>query len=218
MKGGQALNWDIQLIEKGQHSALEQDTVQSVSSCKLYYAISGRNAWHSTWIQRYSNGCMHNCMRSAKDYCEKRRVQGTVFVIKELPALAIQTTKNGIILVTEINTISPLSRYSIDAVREDTATSSRRIEGYADSYVCVGGNALGARLSFMPGSRFWRVSPPPKDAVMVLNTKLPASQFSSIDTSGLKAWSSYSNGSNYLLGWRERKNDVSSDAVLAISS
>jgi len=87
--------------------------VEDVSAGLLYYLFNGRNAWHSTWITRYTEGCMHSDLQSAKDTAEKRRVQGSVFYIAELPA-PIFSSAAGIIAVTEINSARPLSGYAAE--------------------------------------------------------------------------------------------------------
>ena len=67
---------------------LEANKVNNVYPVKIYYVTTGRNAWRSTWIERYYKGCMRYSLESAKSYCEGHRQRGTVFYIRELPSLA----------------------------------------------------------------------------------------------------------------------------------
>ncbi len=77
--------------------------VRSVSVSKIYYVSTGRNAWWSTWATRYSPGCFHTTLASAKWFCESKRVQGTVFCIDELPVLAFHAPERALFAI-EINT------------------------------------------------------------------------------------------------------------------
>lgn len=87
--------------------------VRSVSVGKIFYARTGRNAWWSTWITRYSPGCFHTSLASAQSFCEKQRVQGTVFYIDEVPALTFHASER-VLVAPEINTTKFLSRLDAD--------------------------------------------------------------------------------------------------------
>lgn len=93
----------------------DEEKIQKIEVGILYYVYSGRNAWHSTWITRYTLGCMHTNFESAKAFVERERVQGSLFYIQKLPSLIIEGTKN-ILYVTQINSNNPLCGYSSDAV------------------------------------------------------------------------------------------------------
>ena len=54
---------------------------------KIYYLVTGRNAWHSTWVQHFYKRCISTDYRDLENDAEKRRGAGTVFYIEELPAL-----------------------------------------------------------------------------------------------------------------------------------
>ena len=84
--------------------------VVSINLVKLFYVHYGRNAWNSTWIQRYTNGCMHLSFSSACEYAERNRVSGSVFYIREIPSIWICGEKFNL-FVTEINTDKPLFKY-----------------------------------------------------------------------------------------------------------
>lgn len=93
--------------------------VRSINVVKLFYVTTGRNAWWNTWITRYSPGCMHSTIESAKDFCEKARVQGSVFYIEELPSIAF-ITPGGTLVVSEINTDDFLGRLDLKRLTEIT--------------------------------------------------------------------------------------------------
>jgi len=74
-----------------------------VRSVKLYYLHDGRNAWWSIWVQRYKDECVFTSMYTAKNTAERRRVQGSVFYILEMPGLLFEGPGFDM-CVTEINT------------------------------------------------------------------------------------------------------------------
>ncbi len=196
---------------------LSKAKVGTVAPCLIYYVTTGRNAWHSTWVQQYSNGCMHTSLQSAKDYAEKRRTQGTVFTIKEQPALQVRTAK-GQLFATQINTSRPLAEYSRDALREQPAHGSKLIKDSRDNYLSKGASALGAALSFDCASRFWRTAPPRKNSVIVVASGDRTLELEPLRRRKLKAWSSFSNGGGYLLGWRERENDTAGRQIITLAT
>lgn len=138
--------------EKG-FKELAESKVVSFRPCVIYYIITGRNAWHSTWIQLYSKGCMHTTIHSAISYAEKLLTRGTVFTIFEYPALQF-ITEIGHILVTQINTERPLANYSPDAIRSKPPQGTRLMDGFCDNYLTKGAIVSGAALSFNWSSRF----------------------------------------------------------------
>lgn len=193
---------------------LTKTQITGIHSCALYFVTTGRNAWHSTWVQQYTNGCMHSSIASAKQYTEKLRTQGTVFTIKQQPSICL-TTDSGTLFVTQINCSSPLSDYSHDALSPMPKDGTKLIKGAQDNYLVSGANTQGAILSFERSSRFWRTPPPPKNSVIIIATEIVHLKIEPLPTEKLKAWSSYSNGSGYLLGWRERENDIKPNAIKA---
>lgn len=88
-------------------------TVRFISKVKIYYVWTGRNAWWGTRSNQYSKGCMHATFESAKLFCEKRRSQGTVFNIDELPSLAFHALESALI-VSEINTDRLFGRFDLN--------------------------------------------------------------------------------------------------------
>lgn len=86
--------------------------ISKVRQVKLFFVHWGRNAWHSTWTDSYSNYSFFINLDAAKDFCEKNRCQGTSFRILQIPALAIYT-KDKLICVIEINTITPLADFNL---------------------------------------------------------------------------------------------------------
>lgn len=195
--------------------SLDNSPVKGISWGLLYYVHTGRNAWHSTWVTQYTNGCMHTTLQSAKDYAEKRRVRGTVFYIKQLPCLIFRS-HNACLLVTEINNRNPLAGYSPDATIDEISHSYSKIEGALDNYLRIGAPLNGVAMSFLPSSTFWSVRPGPRDSVIIMfseNLELPVERANS---DKLKAFKSFSCGGNYYLGWSTIESEIKRLAVLQL--
>jgi hypothetical protein len=188
-------------------SELADSEVESISAVFIYYVFTGRNAWHSTWVTQYSEGCMHTNLESAKQYAEKRRTQGTVFHIKELPALLFNS-KCGCLAVTQINSHNPLSSYSPNATTLNVGLGVKKIDGALENYICKHAPMLGVALSFAHGSRFWLMQPPPKNSVITVATSGTADIFSELPEHNLSIKTSFSHGGNYRLGWSEKESGI----------
>jgi len=81
--------------------------IERVQAGTLYYLFRGRNAWHATWVQHYTEGSLNTSLAAAQRVAEQWRAQGSVFTIDEHPALICETTA-GTLAVTQINTKRPL--------------------------------------------------------------------------------------------------------------
>lgn len=166
--------------------------VRDVRPVKVYYVSTGRNAWWSTWITRYSHGCMHSTLESAKQYCEKRRVQGTVFYINELPSLGFFAPERAL-LVSEINTEHFFQRFNeerLENILEVLPTSTltlRQVEHM-----------------FKPTSELWPWNYPVRDSAILTFCSEPSPLRVASTKSGLKSFASHSMGGNYYLGWSSR--------------
>jgi hypothetical protein len=107
-------------------------SAESVRSCyltKVYFVSYGRNAYNWTWTEKYpGDAAFHKNLASAKAHAEARRVQGSRFYIDEVPAPAF-VAKTGCLVVTEINTPTPLERYT--AIRPTSNRVSHIAEAFA---------------------------------------------------------------------------------------
>ncbi|PHR11555.1 MAG: hypothetical protein COA41_20085 [Sphingopyxis sp.] len=205
----------MELHQVESQKALGFDEIKSIKQGIVYFVSTGRNAWNNTWVARYSKGCMHSTFESAKSYAEKNRTSGTVFYIVELPCIVFRS-KNNILLITQINNDSPLSGYSPDAVSFTAERNAKKIKGALENYIKIGAPLVGAGLSFLSTSRFWREKPQSNQAIMLLshsNRSLP------IETKGfnsLKTYSSSSMGSKYYLHWFSRESEIKTSAIISI--
>ena len=60
----------------------------------IYYLGYGRNAWQSTWINRYYEDCISFSIPELKSRAEKHRVQGSVFKIEAIPLFVLRYPKS----------------------------------------------------------------------------------------------------------------------------
>lgn len=191
---------------------LARSRVKRVEAGILYYLYSGRNAWHSTWVTLYTEGCMHSELESAKHAAERLRTQGSVFYIAELPALVYRSAK-GTLAVTQINSDSPLADYSAEAIQQEVASNTRKLRDARDCYLSEGAPMLGVALSFDHGSRFWTRRPPWRNSVIVVASDDPKLPFAPLTASKLQSRRSRGNGSHYLLGWNNVADRYGSTAT-----
>ena len=163
--------------------------VREVKDVKLHYVTTGSNAWWSTWITRYSPGCMHSTMDSAKAFCEARRVQGTVFYIDELPSIAF-IAENCALVVSEINTESFLKR--LDAKRLTSITTVFPVSTMTlrqMTYV------------FRPESPLWPTDYPRRDSAILSFCSASGTLAELSAKEELSSYASSSSGPTYYLGW-----------------
>ncbi|WP_284126415.1 hypothetical protein [Parerythrobacter aestuarii] len=200
----------------GAHKKLGLSHISDVFPTNLFYVIRGRNAWHSTWVTHYFAECMHDSIRTAKDRAEKWREQGSVFTIREQPALAFRS-KQGLVLITEINTQLPLGRWIKDYQKEDSEFGLNqdycRLERFFSK-----GRTIG---SFVKALKDKSVFPDHLPALSKNVFVLVGPDPNALDKSRnprLKLWKSMSSGANYYLGWREHGSDISGKAVRRIAN
>jgi len=183
----------VQLI--GADQAAEDDLrymVRAVKVVKLYYVTTGRNAWWSTWITRYSPGCMHSTLESAKAFCEQRRVQGTVFYVDELPSLALIAPQRALV-VSEINTEKFFGRLS-----------ARRLTHLTTVFPVSTMTLHQMTYVFRPKSPLWPDNYPRKDSAILSYCSDPDTLLEVKREDRLSSWASSSTGPNYFLHWSTR--------------
>lgn len=109
---GEAIN----LLNKAVESGGQRKAPSSVRAVAVLFLSYGRNAWHSTWIRRYSVGDFSREGRIVQRKVEERKSPGTVFYLKVLPAFQIDFGARKFI-VTEINTKEPFRHIDLDEAR-----------------------------------------------------------------------------------------------------
>jgi len=173
--------------------------LEVVDSAKIYYWYYGRNAWHTTWIQRYLPNSMYNNLQSTKTYIESIRKQGSVFYINEMPSLVLKS-KNFSLVVTQINTTCPLQDYSIKK-NINILKKGTLLKDIVDS--------------FKYNSPFWRNYQPQENSIIILYASND-DMLEKLKTTKLKIWQSQSYGKNYYLSWNITNKSISQASVLRI--
>ncbi|PCJ91478.1 MAG: hypothetical protein COA46_08570 [Porticoccaceae bacterium] len=193
--------------------------LSNVQAVKIYYCFYGRNAWHSTWTQKYSQDCMHVTLSAAKQYAEKQRKQGSVFYIKELPALQIESTDGHTILVVQINSSTPLAEYSSQAFHSAQALPSLLISSvgeYGDNCLAVGASLVKALYSFSSTSKFWKSPPPSENSIIILAVGDRHKALALNAAIELKAWKGHSFGKEKHLGWIHKDNNIDKKFIMEL--
>ncbi len=191
------------------YSEIANSELNGVQAVKIYYLIYGRNAWRNTWITRYySEASMHLNYNSARRYAEEHRKRGSHFTIRELPAIAFQSSQ-GVFVVTQINENEPLKDYLFPDVNYHYIITDKCYR-----VLCPGQLIKNIADSFYYFSPFWKTQPESKDSVMHLATVLET--FLEPYDGKLKQWESFSQGTDYYLGWDEVDNKICPDYILTI--
>ncbi|MCY0854057.1 hypothetical protein [Cupriavidus sp. D39] len=188
--------------------SLPDTRATSAQGIFLYYVYTGRNAWHSTWINRYNNGCMHASRHEAELYAETLRKEGTVLYIQELPALVVRS-KAGCLIATQINNDSPLREYK-PYFKMDGGTAENPEWGI--HWLRKGADLSRIAASLRPTSAWWRFNPPTQDSVIVLASENPFCHFDRILTQPT-LFRGFTTGSDYRLGWETIKRVISPEPV-----
>lgn len=105
--------------------------IKTVRPVRIFFCIKGRNAWHSTWVRRYTEKSMHSTVKSAFGWAEEQRGPGNVFYVMGLPALRINLADVSI-LVTEINSPAPMNWGLRSPHWVEALTSGRRFRGFIE--------------------------------------------------------------------------------------
>ena len=195
----------LELFDPDRHVALAESRISEVRAVKVYYVTSGRNAWHSTWVKRYSPGCMHVSIDTAKEQSERMRKQGSVFVIREQPAVAGISTV-GAVIATQINTPRPLAAYSQSAL--SGAYPAPTLESATDNYLVKGAPMLGFAQTFEWGSQFWRARQPVRDSIFLLALNRRDVELEALSKAKSNEFVSRSVGPKFYFHWAIRTADV----------
>lgn len=155
----------------------------------LYLLTTGRNAWHNTWSKKYVRGLsVYSSLMAAKKAAEELRVSGTVFVIKQIPGIAMFTT-SGVIAFVEFHTEPSFSNLKLIKIQD-------RIK--------IGLPLAVAMQPFVrPSEEFWNRPMPSDDSFISVKSDLSENFEAYSDKDLSKKWQSFTNGVDYYLGWTE---------------
>jgi hypothetical protein len=180
----------MQPIDWANDSEFLDSKLTSLKGVTLYLLSTGRNAWHSTWSERYRrDAALFSTFDSAKSSAEKARNRGTQFEIQQHPGLAFYSVK-GVVALVEFH-----SKYSFGKLK---------IEEIGDR-LKLGTLIRDAVSPFVAATdEFWTTPFPSESSFTDVKADL-AEEFEPLpNPSYLKKWNSVSSGSNYYLGWHEK--------------
>ena len=189
--------------------------MDAVCPVRVYFCFSSRNAWHDTKSRKYRpGGCIHTRLETAQKYAETKRIQGSAFYIRQLPALLLMGYPHAVI--TEINTDEPLSGYSRSATW--LYPGFEKAFDFEDDSLELGNSMRQVVDSFRYNSPFWTTPPRSKHSVMRLFYDEDPDEFEDLDQGSLLVWQSRSIGKGYDLRWDKLKSSVKGNAILKLWS
>ena len=165
---------------------------------KLYSAFflsDGRNAWHSTWVRRYLQDCLHTDFGTAREAAERHRTNGSVFYITEIPALVICTT-NSMIFVVQINRHQPFEHFRPNGSQW---RAGRRKSIHAA--LPVGNEASATMLALSAESMYWDIPPIEDEPVLAARFLGKEGELISFSDKNCVQFKSNSAGSHTKLDW-----------------
>lgn len=198
---------------------LEKLPIARRSLRKIYYISHGRNAWNSTWVRKYKDGCLHTTLQSAKQAAEKWRVSGSVFYIEQVPALVLSTDGPYSIIITQINEDWPLKDYrpngNLYQNRGQSLIDPGRRWARARIQSIGKGSTLGCAIdSFHTRSEYW--DGPGVDMCHVMRYAEDASLLEKYKDSECNRLKSFAIGTQYSLAWEGHASTRSSKAIRRI--
>ena len=203
------LRW-LDRFDPSKYRQLADATVDAITHLTIFHVYSGRNAWWSTWVEDY--GLFFVGLSDATNFAESQRVQGSVFHIDDVPALALRTSA-GVLLIAEMGTPTPLKKYSATALTVVPPSGAALIQGARNRYLCPGIRCGDLALSFERPSRFWQFPPDRGSRVVRLASENPDLGSGPSSEAALIRRTSYSTGGNYLLGWTDEPSKYDPGAV-----
>jgi len=178
--------------------------VESASVVTIHHVITGRNAWHSTWSTQYSEGSVHSTIDAATEFAETKRVQGTVFEVLELPALAL-SGDGCTLVVLELNEKSVFSRLDVRRLQDLIAIlepKSMTLQQFA--------------MVFRASSPLWSQNYPQRNSI-VFRSAASTVELAPLDpTCVLQIHQSRPDGPDFPLSWTPRESKVTSGIISSV--
>ncbi|WP_200762482.1 hypothetical protein [Nitrosophilus alvini] len=184
--GNDKLNYDFIPFEKRQ--------LQSVKLIKLYFLHRGRNAWYGTWTRHFiPDMSLYKSLEEAQKSAEDIRKQGNVFYIEELPAILFEFEDNVGMIVTQINTETPLSEFDF-----------KKLNNFIETKINIKDDIRGENIEFIFNHKgeYWKAIPDNKDSLITIFIE-STKNFELLKTTPLKGWKSKSIGKDYFLQWNK---------------
>ncbi len=188
------------------------EPIKNIEHGIIYFVHNGRNAWHSTWVQKYYPGCMHSTLEEAKEYCEERRTNGSVFYIIETPVI-VACFNYGKLIAVQINANPPFESYAPQraAAFTDSGEHINQEESRTPSTV----EEITASLNI--DSIHWNKPQQNNQPVILLWLFDHNAYTMPITELPLATYKSVSHGKKYFLGWRKLEKTINPVKIIEIA-
>jgi len=156
----------------------------------LYLLSTGRNAWHSTWSEKYRpDTALFSSFEGAKAAAENARNRGTTFEIEQFPGLAFFSSE-GVVALVEFQSKPPFKKLKFENLKD---------------HLRIGTPIRNSIAPFIEAtSEFWETPFPSDNSFVGVKSDILEEFEEIFEDSYLKKWGSVSAGSNYYLVWHEK--------------
>ena len=178
----------------------EGEHLARIAPAYFYITTRERSAWWGTTSKQYRGPTSLTCtLAAAKKVAEGWRAQGSAFTIQQVPGLHVMSEWTDLGLV-EFHTSDSYSTW--DPAHAGDIKAGKPLRDVLDALGPVG---------------HWRGTPPSPHSFVsgVLDGEDVAEPLGARAT--FRAWSSYSFGGNYLLGWTEQPGHHKATGVRRIA-
>lgn len=184
------------------------EPIKTIEHGFIFFVHDGRNAWHSTWVQKYYPGCMHSTLDEAKKYCEKKRTNGSVFYITEIPVIIV-CFRYGKLIATQLNTNMPFESYhpQNDTIPGDGTRQEKRSMPSTIEEITT---------SLNTGCSHWKQPQQHNQPVILLWMFDPSAYITPVENRPLIKYKSFSHGKKYLLGWSTLDKSINPTRIIEI--
>lgn len=171
------------------------DVLMSVEGCTVSVLVRGRNAWHSTWVRHwFRNSHFYADHRSAQLGAEPLRERGSVFYVRDRPAIVLRGTSSRIMV---------FDGFDREPFKHFTGITEELVSTPFGSYyqgVFPGSTLREAVDAFRPGSRWWAQGHRTENDVQFASLS-SGTALTCLRARDLQATVSYPQGAGYCLGW-----------------
>lgn len=188
---------DLALSEAAEHS-----TVTAVRAGRAVVLSSGRNAWHSTWVNQYRlASSFFSDVYEAQRAAEPLRKQGTTFRVREVPVLVVSGMGCSVVLMDWQRPNSFAGWTPFD--REQLARHARAFPGHLHVEPLPPLSAdmsISEFVNCFEHDYYWREHPG-YDSAFVATAPTAAAIAPQNPGTPLRAWRSVANGTLRNLSW-----------------
>jgi len=194
--------------------SLSAEIITSAEVKKIFYLITGRNAWHSTWSSYYYKKCIATESRDLENDAEKMRGPGTTFQIDEIPALCLGL-HSGCLVITEVNTIEPLKSFRPNSAPTDAFDLALNNLSKKSTLV---GDSVGHMLRSLNSQECWAFPKQARSLFQLFAKGLQSSDFEEATRNYLTRVSGPSGGRKNSLSWSIKKGNRSDEFIKSLAS